>query len=164
MVSFTALAAGVIFAGTYFVLAFGKLPGFHLDRAGAALLGASLMTACGVLTPGEAFHAIDGDTIALLLGMMIVVANLKLSGFFRVATNWIAQNARHALILLVAVVFASGIFSAFLVNDTICLALAPLVSDVATRLKRNPVPYLLRSRWRRIAAAPQRSPATRRTS
>ena len=141
--SFTAIAAGMIFAGTYFVLAIGKLPGFRLDRTGAALLGASLMVACGVLTPAEAFRAIDGNTIALLLGMMIVVANLKLSGFFRLATNWIALQARHPLILLITVVFASGIFSAFLVNDTICLALAPLVFDVARRLKRNPVPYLL---------------------
>ncbi|HEX4157781.1 MAG TPA: anion transporter [Rhizomicrobium sp.] len=142
-VSFTAIAAGTIFAGTYFVLAVGRLPGFHLDRTGATLLGASLMVAGGVLTPAEAFRAIDGNTIALLLGMMIVVANLRLSGFFRLATNWIAAHARHPLILLIAVVFASGIFSAFLVNDTVCLALAPLVFDVAQRLRRNPVPYLL---------------------
>ena len=139
----TAIAAGVIFAGTYLVLAIGKLPGFRLDRTGASLLGASLMVACGVLTPADAFRAIDGNTIVLLLGMMIVVANLKLSGFFRLATNWIALQARHPLLLLVAVVFASGLFSAFLVNDTVCLALAPLVFDVVRRLRRNPVPYLL---------------------
>ncbi|HTT83562.1 MAG TPA: anion transporter [Rhizomicrobium sp.] len=141
--AFAPIAAGVIFAGTYLVLAIGKLPGFRLDRTGAALLGASLMVACGALTPEAAFHAIDGDTIALLLGMMIVVANLKLSGFFRLATNWVAQHARHPLILLIAIVLASGVFSAVLVNDTVCLALAPLVFDVVTRLRRNPVPYLL---------------------
>jgi Na+/H+ antiporter NhaD/arsenite permease-like protein len=139
----TSVAAGVIFAGTYFVLAIGRLPGFRLDRTGAALLGASLMVACGVLSPQETFRAIDGNTIALLLGMMIVVANLKLSGFFRLATNWIALRAGHPLVLLVAIVLASGIFSAILVNDTICLALAPLVVEVATRLRRKPVPYLL---------------------
>ncbi|MGH6890449.1 MAG: anion transporter [Rhizomicrobium sp.] len=141
--SFAVIAAAVIFAGTYVVLAIGRLPGFRLDRAGAALLGASLMVACGVLSPAEAFRAIDGNTIALLLGMMIVAANLRLSGFFRLATNRIALNARHPLVLLAAIVIASGLFSAFLVNDTICLVLAPLVFDVATRLRRNPVPYLL---------------------
>jgi Na+/H+ antiporter NhaD/arsenite permease-like protein len=142
-VAFTTIAAAVIFAGTYLVIAIGKVPWFRLDRAGAALLGASLMVACGVLTPGEAFRAIDGNTLALLLGMMIVVANLRLSGFFRLATNRIALHARQPLLLLAAIVIASGIFSAFLVNDTICLAMTPLVFDVATRLKRNPVPYLL---------------------
>jgi Na+/H+ antiporter NhaD/arsenite permease-like protein len=137
------VAAGLIFLGTYLVLALGKLPGFHLDRTGAALLGASLVVVCGVLTPAEAFYAIDGNTIALLLGMMIVVANLRLSGFFRLATDWIARHAQHPVVLLIAIVIASGIFSAFLVNDTICLALAPLVLDVVTRLGRRPVPYLL---------------------
>jgi Na+/H+ antiporter NhaD/arsenite permease-like protein len=143
VISFITVAACAIFAGTYFVLAIGRLPGFYLDRTGAALLGASLMVTCGVLTPAEAFRAIDGNTIALLLGMMIIVANLRLSGFFRLATTWIAVRAHHSLILLVAVVLLSGTLSAFLVNDTICLALAPLVFDVATRLKRNAVPYLL---------------------
>ncbi len=37
----------------------------------------------------------------------------------------------------------SGILSAFFVNDTVCLALTPLVLDVTLHLRRNPVPYLL---------------------
>ena len=37
----------------------------------------------------------------------------------------------------------SGILSAFFVNDTVCLALTPLVIDVMRRLGRNPIPYLL---------------------
>jgi di/tricarboxylate transporter len=70
------MATILIFVATYAVIAIGKLPGFHLDRAGAALLGASLMAATGLLSLDDAYRAIDLDTIALLLGMMIVVANL----------------------------------------------------------------------------------------
>jgi Na+/H+ antiporter NhaD/arsenite permease-like protein len=40
-------------------------------------------------------------------------------------------------------VLVSGFFSAFFVNDTMCLVLTPLVLDIVLRLKRNPVPYLL---------------------
>jgi hypothetical protein len=36
-------------------------------------------------------------TIVLLLGMMIVVANLRLSGFFRVITHWIAAYVRRPI-------------------------------------------------------------------
>ena len=43
----------------------------------------------------------------------------------------------------VAIVLVSGFFSAFFVNDTMCLVLTPLVLDIVLRLKRNPVPYLL---------------------
>ena len=137
------VAAIAIFAGTYIVIAAGKLPGFYLDRAGAALLGASLMVGTGVLSLDQALRSIDFDTIALLLGMMIVVANLRLSGFFRLVTNWVATRARHPLLLLAAVTITSGFFSAFMVNDTVCLALTPLVLDLVLRLRRNPAPYLL---------------------
>jgi Na+/H+ antiporter NhaD/arsenite permease-like protein len=137
------LAAVVIFAGTYFVLAVGKLPGYRIDRAGAALLGAALMVGFGVLTLEEAYRAIDFNTITLLLGMMILVANLKLSGFFRLVNGLIMRRAQHPLVLLVAVVLVCGFFSAFLVNDTICLIMTPMVAELVISLKRNPIPYLL---------------------
>ena len=137
------VAAILIFAGTYLFIAIGKLPGYQLDRAGAALLGASLMVGLGVVSLDEAYRAIDFDTITLLLGMMIVVANLRLSGFFRLVSNWVVARARHPLVLLMAIVLVAGAFSAFLVNDTICLVMTPLVLDLVTRLKRDPVPYLL---------------------
>jgi Na+/H+ antiporter NhaD/arsenite permease-like protein len=137
------IAALLIFAATYVVIAIGKLPGYRLDRAGAALLGASLMVAFGVLTPGEAYAAVDMETIILLLGMMILVANLKLSGFFRLANGFVVRRARHPLALLAAVVLVAGVLSAFLVNDTICLVMTPLVLDLVLRLERDPRPYLL---------------------
>src|SRR5437667_171693 len=94
------LAAILIFAATYIMMAVGGLPGFYLDRAGAALLGASLMVAAGLLSLDDAYRAIDVDTIALLLGMMIVVANVRLSGFFRLVNNWAVTRAGHPLALL----------------------------------------------------------------
>src|SRR5215831_9134282 len=97
------------------------------------------MVGIGVLTPEEAYRAIDFDTITLLLGMMIVVANLRVSGFFRLVTDWIATHVRRPFTLLVAIVLASGTLSAFLVNDTICLVMTPLVLELVT----DPIPYLL---------------------
>lgn len=141
--SLATTAAIVIFLATYAVIALGRLPGFRLDRAGAALIGASLMVASGVMTMTEAYSAIDFDTIVLLLGMMIVIANLKLSGFFALVGAFVARHAHHPLTLLAAIVLVAGFFSAFLVNDTICLMLTPLVLELVVALCRNPVPYLL---------------------
>jgi Na+/H+ antiporter NhaD/arsenite permease-like protein len=139
----TATAAVAIFAATYLVIAVGKLPGYQLDRAGAALLGASLMIGLGAISLDQAYRAIDWNTIALLLGMMIVVANLRLSGFFRLVNNWAVTRAHHPLVLLVSIVLVAGVLSAFLVNDAICLVMTPLVLDLVIRLKRDPIPYLL---------------------
>lgn len=136
-------AAIFIFAATYLVLAIGRLPGFRIDRTGAAFLGAALMVAAGVLTFPQAMHAVDFDTIALLLGMMILVANLRLSGFFRLITAHVIRRVNRPLTLLIAIVLVSGLFSAFLVNDTVCLVLTPLVLDVVLKLERPPAPYLL---------------------
>jgi Na+/H+ antiporter NhaD/arsenite permease-like protein len=133
----------LIFLGTYFVLAVGRLPGSRVDRTGATIIGASLMVGSGVLSLEEAFQAVNYETLILLFGIMLVVAHLRLSGFFALVSNWVIQNMHRPVHLLSAVVLVSGVFSVFFVNDTMCLVLTPLVCDIATRLKRNPVPYLL---------------------
>ena len=132
-----------IFALTYLALAIGRVPGLRVDRTGAAIIGASLMIASNALTLRQAYAAIDYETIALLFGMMIVVANLRLSGFFALVTAWVVDHAHHPLTLLAGIVLVSGILSAFFVNDTVCLALTPLVLEITCKMRRNPIPYLL---------------------
>ena len=133
----------LIFAGTYFVLAFGSIPRFRIDRTGAAIIGAALMLASGILSFDEAMHAVDHGTLVLLFGMMIVVANLRLAGFFRWVAAWVVRHAHRPLTLLAGIVVVAGVFSAVFVNDTMCLVLTPLVLEVMQALRRNPVPYLL---------------------
>ncbi|MDE2333645.1 MAG: anion transporter [Rhodospirillales bacterium] len=138
-----ALLAALIFAATYLVMAVGRVPGWQVERAGAAFIGAVAMVATGVLPLADAFAAIDLGTILLLLGMMVVAAALAASGFFALATEAVAARVRHPLALLAAIVAATALLSALLVNDTVCLVLAPLVLAVARRLRRDPVPYLI---------------------
>jgi Na+/H+ antiporter NhaD/arsenite permease-like protein len=137
------IATAVIFILTYAGISLGRIPGFRLDRAGIALTGAALMMAVGAITPDEAYHAVNLDTLALLLGMMIVVAHLRLSGFFRLVTSWALAHAHSPLILLATIALTAGAFSAFLVNDAVCLVMAPLVIEVTRSLRRDPIPYLL---------------------
>lgn len=137
------MAAILIFLAVYLVLAIGRLPGLRVDRTGACIIGASLMIAFGVLDLDEAWAAINYDTIILLFGVMIVVANLRLSGFFSAVAEWVVEHAHRPIVLLAAIVFISGFFSAFFVNDTMCLVLTPLVLEISRQLRRNAVPYLL---------------------
>jgi len=137
------LPAILIFGLTYLVLAIGRLPGFRVDRTGAAIIGASLMVAVNALSLSQAQQAINFDTIILLFGMMIVVANLQLSGFFSLVAGRVVEYAHRPVLLLLAIVGIAGFFSAFFVNDTMCLVLTPLVLEITETLRRNPVPYLL---------------------
>ena len=102
------MLAAAIFIVSYAVIALGRLPGARLDRAGAALIGASLMVASGALTLDEAYRAVDPATFTLLLGLMIVVANLRFSGFFGLSAALIARHARHPIVLLIGIVAVSG--------------------------------------------------------
>src|SRR5438477_7343712 len=98
------------------------------------------MVGINALTLEDAYRAINYDTIILLFGMMIVVANLRLSGFFTVVSACVVEHARRPLLLLCGIVLVSGVFSAFFVNDTMCLVLTPLVLEITSRLGRKPIP------------------------
>ena len=137
------MVATAIFLGTYVILALGRMPGLRVDRTGAAIIGASLMVATNVLSLDEAYQAIHLDTIVLLFGMMIVVANLRLSGFFSLVAEWTLEHARHPITLLAATAVTAAVLSAFFVNDTVCMVMAPLVAEVVVTLRRKVIPYLL---------------------
>jgi len=114
-----------------------------LNRPAAALLGTVLMVACGVLTPQQAYRAVDYDTLVLLLGMMLISAYLYLAGFFDWAADAILRRARSPQALLFHLIWMSGALSALLVNDTVCLMLTPLVVAVIVRGRLPLPPYLL---------------------
>jgi Na+/H+ antiporter NhaD/arsenite permease-like protein len=133
----------LLFSLTYLGLAVGRVPGLRTDRAGIALVGAGAMLAVGAVSLEDASEAVELPTIALLFGMMVVVAYLQLSGFFALATDRLAQRFPGPWGLLAVVIALSGLLSAFLVNDVVCVALTPLVVDLCKRLKRPPVPYLV---------------------
>lgn len=137
------LAGIAIFLLSYLGLAMDRLPGLAIDRAGIALVGAALMVASGAIPLTAAYQAVNLDTLLLVLGMMIVVANLQLSGFFALAGAWAMRRAHHPLSLLATIILLSGCFSAFLLNDAVCLVLTPLVLRLTQALRRDPLPYLL---------------------
>ncbi len=132
-----------MFVLVYVGLAVGKLPFVHLDRAGIALVGATAALVLGIVTFPQAVEAVDFATIALLFGMMVVVAYLRLGGFFRLLASRVLSRARTPVGVLAAVVGLSGLLSAFLVNDVVCLALGPIVLTLARRVRRHPTPYLV---------------------
>jgi Na+/H+ antiporter NhaD/arsenite permease-like protein len=136
-------AALAVFTLTYLTVAAGRVPFLSLDRPAAALLGAVLMVATGVLSPAEAGAAVNGDTIGLLLGMMVLSAYLAEAGFFRAASLAVLRSVRTPRTLLWAVVLSAGVLSALLVNDTVCLMVTPLVLRVVDDAELPPLPYLL---------------------
>lgn len=132
-----------IFIITYLGIIFTRLPWINIDRPSAAFFGAVAMIACGVISFDEGVRAIDFNTIALLLGMMIMIAVLELDGFFSlIAEKAIAYSQTRSQLLWI-VVFITGISSAFLVNDAVVLLFTPVIIEICKSGNLNPVPYLI---------------------
>ncbi|PYL58254.1 MAG: hypothetical protein DMF30_03330 [Verrucomicrobia bacterium] len=137
------LVATVIFGITYVLISGRQLKILPLNRPAAALLGAVLMISTGVMTPERADRAVNYDTIVLLLAMMIISAYLYLAHFFEWAADAVLEFSRTPQRLLLYLTLTSGILSALLVNDTICLMLTPLVIAVIRRGRLPMLPYLI---------------------
>lgn len=137
------LWAILIFAFTYLLISGRRLKILPLNRPAAALLGTVLMVVTGVMTPKQAYAAVDYDTLVLLLGMMLISAYLYLGGFFDWAADWVLRVGRTPQRLLLYLILTSGTLSALLVNDTVCLMLTPLVVAVMVRGGLPLPPYLL---------------------
>src|ERR1035441_5261642 len=136
------LIAWTILLMSYLVFAVGRLPGTKIDRPAMAIIGAVLMFVFRVFTPAQAIASIDFSTLVLLFSMMLIVASLHLTGFFQWVAHLVIEHLspQH---LLPGVIFTSGILSAFLVNDVVCLVMAPLLLGICKRMKLQPLPYLL---------------------
>jgi Na+/H+ antiporter NhaD/arsenite permease-like protein len=133
----------LVFALVYLGMILGGLPRLALDRTGVALLGAIVLIASGDMSLAAASAAVDGSTLALLFGLMIVSAQFRLGGFYTQLTRNLAGRDASPEKLLAVLVATAGGLSALLANDIVCLAMAPILVEVCARRRLDPVPFLL---------------------
>lgn len=133
----------IIFIITYTGIIFTRLPWINIDRPSAAFFGAVSMILFGVLSFDEAIAAIDFHTITLLLGMMIIIASLQSDGLFYFLTKKSLSIIKNQRLLLIYVVWITGIASAFLVNDAVVLMFTPIIITICRTSNLDPKPYLI---------------------
>jgi Na+/H+ antiporter NhaD/arsenite permease-like protein len=128
---------------TVFALTYVLVIADRINRSIIALLGAGVMVVSGVLSQDEAIRGIDFNTIALLTGMMVLVAIARRCGIFEYLALWSAKKGRAqpwAILAMLALVTA--IVSAFLDNVTTVLLIAPVTIEIARYLEAPPYPFL----------------------
>ncbi|MGD9818283.1 MAG: SLC13 family permease [Desulfomonilaceae bacterium] len=140
----------IIFAAVYVLIAFEIL-----HRTLAAALGAATLLlithtlgtfddAYKLITWEQALVTVDWNVVFLLMGMMIIVGVLKLSGVFQ----WLAyksfQVARGKIYMLsAALCIVTAVASAFLDNVTTMLLLTPVTMEIAMVLGVSPFVFLM---------------------
>ena len=133
----------LIFLLVYVAMAVGTLPGFKVDRSGAAIVGAMAMIACGLIDPQKAWDAIDYRSVGMLFGLMVVSAAFVVSGFYAKVAAWVTTLEVSPPVLLAILVVVSGLLSAILTNDVVVIAMTPLLVSITLARGLNPVPFLL---------------------
>ena len=139
-----------VFIAVYVLIAFEIL-----HRTLAATLGAATILLIThtlgtfddgfkLLTWEQALNTVDWNVVFLLMGMMIIVGVLKLSGVFQ----WLAyksfQVAKGKIYLLsAALCIVTAVTSAFLDNVTTMLLLTPVTMEIALVLGVSPFVFLM---------------------
>lgn len=138
LLSFTNILTFLIFGGAFALIVFEPF-----DKSIIALSGGVLMVLLGILSPEEAIHAVEFETILLLLGMMLLVNMAAKSGILswlnvRIAT--LTKGNPLAIFLLFS--FVTAVFSAFLDNVTTVILMVPLTIELLRGMGKDPKMYI----------------------
>ncbi|MFA6680059.1 MAG: SLC13 family permease [Candidatus Methanomethylophilaceae archaeon] len=133
----------IIFVLTYILIALHKLPGIEFKRSTAAIFGATLMILFGIISLTESFDSINFDVLFLLLGMMALVAGLEYCGLFKIIADYLVGHSESKIKLLAMIMVITALLSAIALNDAIVLMFTPIVIRCCSKIKTNPIPYLV---------------------
>lgn len=133
----------VIFCLTYLGIAIGRIPGLAVDRTGIVMLGSIALLAFGCLSLKQAVDSISASSILLLFSLMVVASQLHFGGFYHRVAEKIATFLDKPASFLAILMLTAGFLSAFLNNDVICIAFAPVVLIATLKKGYNPIPFLI---------------------
>ena len=137
------IVAIIVFTIVYLLIATERV-----NRVVAALAGAGVILAIGVVGPDDAFFSketgIDWNVIFLLFGMMVIVGVLKQTGVFEYVAIWAAKKARgNPFRVMTLLCLITAVASAGLDNVTTVLLIAPVTLLVCEKIGVRPVPFLI---------------------
>lgn len=115
-----------------------------LHRSLAAIVGAMIVLALHVMPFDTAMSHIDFNTLGVLLGMMLFVSVVKLSGVFEFLAIKCARIAKgDPWKIMLLFVLLTAVLSAFLDNVTTVLLVGPMTLIVCKMLDINPIPFFM---------------------
>ncbi|CAG0930096.1 putative transporter [Thermoflexales bacterium] len=134
----------MVIALVVFIIAYVFIVSEKFPRHWVALIGGTVLIVSGVLSPLEAFHYINWETIGLLAGMFALVAILEEGGFFK----WLAMTAirkvnYHPGWLFVILLLMAAFLAMFMDSITVMLFLSVLTLQLCRLLNLDPVPLII---------------------
>ena len=133
-----------IVAVVVFVVAMVAIMSEKVHRALVAIVGAMILLVVHVVTFDQAMSHVDFNTLGVLLGMMLFVAVVRLSGIFEYLAIKCARLAKgDPWRVMVLFVCLTALLSALLDNVTTVLLIGPMTITVCRLLDIDAVPFFL---------------------
>ncbi|XP_022734490.1 silicon efflux transporter LSI3-like [Durio zibethinus] len=133
----------IAFATFWVFVVFPSVPFMPIGRTAGSILGAMLMVLFRVMTPDEAYAAIDLPILGLLFGTMVVSIYLESADMFKYLGKLLSWKSMGPKDLLCRICLISAISSALFTNDTTCMILTEFVLKIARQHNLPPLPFLL---------------------
>ncbi|CAI9092264.1 OLC1v1027458C1 [Oldenlandia corymbosa var. corymbosa] len=137
------LLGSIAFAIFWVLAVFPAVPFLPIGRTAGSLLGATLMVMFRVITPDQAYAAIDLPILGLLFGTMVVSTYLERADMFKYLGKLLSWKSKGPKDLLCRICIISAISSALFTNDTSCVVLTEFVLKIARQHNLPPHPFLL---------------------
>ena len=130
-------------AAALFVLVVAGIILRIIDESVTGLVGLILMIVLTKYTPLEAFHKIDWNVIAILLGMWIITGYMIEGGFAELVVDAVAKRIRSYRLFLLAMVILAGFVSILVDNVLVILLFGTIVIEAARKTRADPVLAIL---------------------
>ncbi|EFJ26231.1 hypothetical protein SELMODRAFT_148775 [Selaginella moellendorffii] len=138
------VALGSIAFAVFWILAvFPAVPFLPIGRTAGSLLGAALMVVFQVISPNQAFDAIDLPILGLLFGTMVVSVYLERADLFKYLGSGLSWRSRGPKDLLCRICVLSALSSALFTNDTTCVIFTEFVLRLCKQHRVPVLPYLM---------------------
>ncbi|MGL5648110.1 MAG: SLC13 family permease [Clostridium sp.] len=133
----------ILASGIFIVILLGIITE-KFDLTVLSLTGAILMVAVGIIPLSKVMGYVDFNTIAVLFGMMAIVAVFKRTGFFEYIAMFTAKICRgNSLKIIFTLGILAAFFSGVLDNVTTVLLMGPVTILITRLLKVNPIPFMI---------------------
>jgi Na+/H+ antiporter NhaD/arsenite permease-like protein len=101
-------------------------------------LGAVAVLITGQISPLNSLKSINPDVMLFLFGMFVVGEALESSGYLSYLSYKVFRKAHSLDMLVLSILFVTGLLSAFLMNDTLAIIGTPVVLLLAQKANTTP--------------------------
>jgi len=135
----------MILAIVIFLLVYAFIVTEKIHRTIIALFGAGILLVFKIVSYEYAIHhAIDFNSLGLLIGMMIIVFITKRTGIFEyIAVKQVKLSKGNLIVMMILLSVVTAVASAFLDNVTTVLLIIPIVLIITEDLNISPLPFAI---------------------